>query len=178
MQVRVLAAVTVAALLVACQNAPSSSAQSDTDKAQITDNAQITAQANKAVDGLFDAMNAHDPDRIASHYLLDRSFAYLECTEFRMGGEGYGRLIQDWYPTHKDVTFKHIILHTIPLAPTVAVVSSRGSASDAGELFWTQVLKKGTDGTWRVAYEHESWAGCPKPAAPHPMTMDTTMSGD
>lgn len=173
MQVRALAAVAVAALLVACQNAPSGSAQGSK-----TDDAKITAQADRAVDELFDAMNSHDPDAISGHYLLDSAFAYLECTEFRMGGEGYGRLIHDWYPEHKDVTFKHVILHTMVLAPTVAVVSSRGSASDAGELFWTQVLKKDTDGSWRVAYEHESWAGCPKPAAPHPMTADTTTSDE
>ncbi len=170
MRVRVLAAVAVAALLVACQSAPSDSAQATLDVAK------ITSQADQAVNDLFDAMNAHDPERIAGYYLLDKEFAYLECTEFRMGGEGYGRLIRDWFPAHKDVTFKHLILHTVALAPTVAVVSSRGSASDAGELFWTQVLKKDTDGKWRVAYEHESWAGCPKPAAPHPMTMDTAMS--
>lgn len=172
MQVKVLAAVAVAALLVACQKAPSGSPQSKTD------DAKVSAQADKAVDELFDAMNAHDPERIADHYLLDSAFAYMECTEFRMGGEGYGRLIHDWYPTHKDVTFTHVILHTIALAPTVAVVSSQGSASDAGALFWTQVLKQGTDGKWRVAYEHESWPGCPNPAAPHPMSMDTTAPGD
>ncbi|HKJ93872.1 MAG TPA: nuclear transport factor 2 family protein [Longimicrobiales bacterium] len=176
MRVTVLTMLAAAALAAACQGAPSNQAQGSM-QAKI-DTAGVTAQAEKAVDGLFDAMNEHDADRIASHYLLDRSFAYMECTEFRIGGEGYGRLIHDWYPSHKDVTFQHVILHTIVLAPDVAVVSSQGRASDAGELFWTQVVKQDTDGTWRIAYEHESWAGCPKPAAPHPMTTDTSMSGE
>lgn len=174
MQVKVLAALTAAVMMTSCQRAPSKStpAQSEADAATITN------AADNAVNELFDAMNTHDPVRIADHYLLDRAFAYLECTEFRMGGDGYRQLIRDWYPMHKDVTFKHMILHTIVLAPTVAVVSSQGSASDAGALFWTQVVKKDTDGKWRVAYEHESWAGCPKPAAPHPMTTDTAMSDE
>lgn len=174
MQVRVLAALAAAVLMASCQRAPSSS----TPAQGAADAATITKEADNAVNDLFDAMNSHDPGRIADHYLLDSAFAYLECTEFRMGGDGYRRLIHDWYPMHNDVTFRHVILHTIVLAPTVAVVSSQGSASDAGALFWTQVVKKDTDGKWRIAYEHESWAGCPKPAAPHPMTTDTTMSGE
>ncbi len=159
------AAVTNLALTLAvgaCQ--PASQALTDSQRAA------ITAELQAAVTSLFDAMNAHDAERLLGHYLNDEDFAYVGCTVLRLGWEGYATMARMWHRAHPEVTFEHEILHSQVIGPGAAVVTVEGSSTQAPYLMWSLVFTRGNDGAWLIAQEHESWPDCGEPPPPHPMT--------
>jgi hypothetical protein len=127
--------------------------------------------------GLTEAMNSHDPDQIFRYYRGDGEFLYLGCTEIVLSWEAFSDRARTFYRANPEVTFQQEVVRIQVLSPTVAVAASRGGSTDAEDLFWTQVLVRGSEG-WRVAYEHESWPGCSPAPAAHPFTTPDSMSGD
>lgn len=128
---------------------------------------EIASQVKEAVDGLFVAMNARDPDRVLSHYVEDDDFAYVGTINLRPGREGFASMVRAYYPRHPEVTFTHRIVHTQVLSPTTAVVFSQGGSSDVEFLAWTHVLVRREGGRWLITYEHEAWPGA-EPPSQHP----------
>ena len=162
MRHRILTVPLAAFIAAACQ--PASSVLTDAQRET------ITAEVNQVVVDLFDAMNAHEADRVLEHYLNSDEFAYVGLVDIRTGWNGFARMAGQWYPANPDVTFEYQIAHTQVLSPTVALVVLRGSSTDAEALVWTQVMVN-HDGQWRIAHEHESWPQCIEAPKPHPMTV-------
>jgi uncharacterized protein (TIGR02246 family) len=127
----------------------------------------ITTKVNEVVTGLFDAMNAHDAERLLGHYVDDGDFAYVAALSVRPGLEGFSAMVRAYYPERTDLTFTHRILYTQVLSPTAAVVFTEGASSEIDHLVWTHVLVRVEDGSWRIAYEHEAWPGA-EPPSRHP----------
>lgn len=155
----VVATLVVAPMAGACTSEPSP--MSGSQELALTEEVEATLQ------GLTEAMNAHDPDLVFSFYRQDESFYYLGCTSVLFGWGTFSSRVRPFYQTRSDLTFQREILSIQILEPTVAVAALRGSSSEAEHLFWTQILQKGPDGRWRVTHEHESWPGCPVPRGPH-----------
>jgi uncharacterized protein (TIGR02246 family) len=128
----------------------------------------ITAEVTAAIEDLYAAMNAHDPDRVLGHYLQSDAFLYVGVSDSMQGWDMFATLARPWYLSHGDVTFEHEILHVQVLAPDVATVTARGGSSEAPSLMWTRTLVL-RDGVWLVALEHESWPGADPPNRRHPM---------
>ena len=131
------------------------------------DVAAITQEVTEAVAGLTEAMNAHDPDRVFAFYRQDEEFFYLGCTSPMVGWGTFSPRVASYYLAAGEVRFDREVVWTQVLSPDVAVVSLKGSSTEAPALFWTEVLQKGANGRWLVTYEHESWPGCPVPRGPH-----------
>jgi ketosteroid isomerase-like protein len=117
------------------------------------------------------AMNSHDPDSVLSFYLDSDEFVYVGCTDLMFGRDTYSTLVAPYYRNSTDVTFQQEILEIQVLNRTAAVVTLRGSSTEAPSLFWTEVLVRQDDGRWTIAHEHESWPGCDEPPALHPTGM-------
>jgi len=160
--------VPLALFIAAC--APTPASLSDADRAAVV--AEVTA----ALSELTAAMNAHDPEGVIAYYPKDPGFLYLGCTDFITGGATFRRMVAPYYGPGNEVTFEQQIVSVQVLSPTAAVVSQRGSSSEADALFWTQVLVK-KDGRWFITYEHESWPDCDPPSAPHPFTAPGDSAG-
>jgi len=156
-------AVTLAALLLAAC-APRSSELNDQTRAA------TVKEIRQAVDDLFDAMNAHDAERVLRRYQESDDFAYVGVNDVEVGWETFQQRTRQWYQQHPEDTFEHTLLHVHVLSPTVAVAIVRGSSSDAPQLAWTEVFVR--DGRrWKIAHEHEAWPGAtPIGTAPHPGT--------
>ena len=129
--------------------------------------AELKEEVASALQDLTDAMNAHDPELVFSHYRQDESFYYLGCTSVLYGWGTFSSRVRPYYQAGRDVTFQREILSIQILSPRVAVAALRGGSTEAEHLFWTQVLQKGEDGRWLVTHEHESWPGCRVPRGPH-----------
>lgn len=127
----------------------------------------IAQEVNQAVDGLFAALNAHDADRVLSHYVDGEDVAYVGTVSLTTGREVLASMVRQYQARHPEATFSHRIVHTQVLSPTVAVVFSEGSSSQAEHLAWTHVLVRGEEGRWLIAYEHEAWPGASPPSR-HP----------
>jgi hypothetical protein len=84
------------------------------------------------------------------------------------GWDFFSTLVAPYYRAATDVTFQREILQIQLVGTDVAVVTLRGSSSEAPALFWTQVLVREEGGAWLIAHEHESWPGCDEPAPLHP----------
>jgi ketosteroid isomerase-like protein len=140
------------------------------------DEASLTQEVMETLAEVTEAMNAHDPDRLFSHYRQAPSFFYLGCTEILYGWDTFSSRVRPYYRRNTDVTFQQEVLSVQILAPTVAVAAMQGSSTRAPALFWTEVLQKGEDGRWLITYEHESWPGCPVPRGPHPGTEEMDMT--
>jgi uncharacterized protein (TIGR02246 family) len=131
----------------------------------------LSAEVRGVMEELNAAMNAHDPDRLFKLYLDSEAFVYVGCTDPLFGFESFSVRVGPYYRANSDVTFEQEILQIQILNGGAAVVTMRGSSSEAPALFWSEVLVKGNDGAWRIAHEHESWPGCPDPAPLHPTGM-------
>ena len=129
--------------------------------------AATVQEVTETLNGLTEAMNSHDPERVFSFYRQDESFFYLGCTDILSGWGTFSTRVGPYYTFNSEVTFQQEILSIQVLSPTVAVAAMRGSSTEEGALFWTEVLQKGEDGRWLITYEHESWPGCSAPAGPH-----------
>lgn len=139
---------------------------------EITDAARdaATRGVRDTVERLFDALNAHDADRVLSHYQKSDDFAYIGVTDVEIGWETFAMRTRQWHMTHTGTTFEHQLLHVHVLSPTVAVAIVRGSSSDAPQLTWTYVFVR-DGGDWKIAHEHEAWPGsAPRELRPHPGT--------
>ncbi|HSG48372.1 MAG TPA: nuclear transport factor 2 family protein [Longimicrobiales bacterium] len=130
---------------------------------------EVDAQVRAASGALLEAMNAGDSPGVLSFYRDDPSFFYLGCTDYILGSETFRRVVAPVYRTDAPVTFDLGVVATQVLTPDVAVVSLRGSSSNAPSLFFTQVWVQEA-GAWKVSAEHESWPGCRESQGPHPFT--------
>lgn len=129
----------------------------------------VDAQVRAASGALLEAMNAGDAPAVMGFYRDDPSFFYLGCTDYILGSETFRRVVTPFYRTDDPVTFDLGVVATQVLAPDVAVVSLRGSSTQAPSLFFTQVWINEA-GAWKVSAEHESWPGCLESRGPHPFT--------
>ncbi len=126
----------------------------------------VAAEARAATLALVDALNAHDADSILTFYSLDDDFTQVACTDFVFGGQGFAGLTRSLHANYRDAVYDMSVVSVRVLGPDAAVVSLRGTM--LAPLFVTRVLRRGENGRWLVAWEHESWPGCPDPTAPHP----------
>ncbi|MFC1661453.1 YybH family protein [Gemmatimonadota bacterium] len=147
-------------LFGACQAPPSPFTQAQRDS--------VEAEVREAIEKLTEAMNAHDPDRVLSFYRESDEFVYVGCTDLMFGWDTFSTLVEPYYSTRTDVTFQRETLAIQALDLDAAVVTLRGSSTQAPALFWTQVLVREDDGRWAIAHEHESWPGCNDPPPLHP----------
>jgi uncharacterized protein (TIGR02246 family) len=127
----------------------------------------IATEVVEVMGELFEAMNAHDPERVLDHYLDSVDFVYVGGTSSHVSRDWLERVVRSWYPRHQDVTFTHQVLHVQVLSPTVVAVLTQGGSSETPTLVWTHVLVRGDDGRWVIAHEHEVTSDEPPPAE-HP----------
>lgn len=156
------------ALLGACQP----------DSGSITE-ARRTAlgqEIRESLEGLTEAMNSHDPDRIFGYFRQSEEFLYLGCTSFLMGWDAFATRVGPYYRANPTVTFQQEVVRIQVLSPTVAVAALRGGSSEVEHLFWTDVLVK-EEGRWLITHEHESWPGCSVPSGAHPFTIEADTAG-
>jgi ketosteroid isomerase-like protein len=122
-----------------------------------------------AIDGLFDAVNANDPDRVLSHYHEGEDLVQVACTEVRRGYRQVAPIIRMWQEDQPETRIQHQVVRTLDLGRDAAVVAARGRNHQGLALFWTFVLRRDELGDWRIVQEHQSWADCREPRI-HPMT--------
>lgn len=127
----------------------------------------IAIEVVEVVGDLFEAMNAHDPERVLYYYLDSVDFVYVGDTHSHVSRDWLAAVVRSWYPRHQDVTFTHQVMHVQVLGPTVAAVLTRGSSSEVPTIVWTHVLVRGDDGRWVIAHEHEAGSD-ESPPAEHP----------
>jgi uncharacterized protein (TIGR02246 family) len=132
--------------------------------------AAVQEELREALDDLFAAISAHDPDRILEHYADRADFAYIGALSPQFGSARLEEMVRSWAARHADVTVAHRVVHVQVLSSTVATAFTQGQFSNAEtSTVWTHVLVRGDDGRWRVVLEHEVWPGAAEPGAPHPM---------
>ncbi|GMV05350.1 MAG: hypothetical protein AMXMBFR53_16290 [Gemmatimonadota bacterium] len=152
----------LALLVASCAPAPASF--TDGERGAVVEEVRAASFA------LQDALNAHDPDAILSHYALDADFVYVGCTNYMFGGDLFGTIVAGYHRQHPEATWDLSVQSLRALGPGAAVVSLQGRGGPLSDLFVTRVLEKDEGGRWLVVHEHESWPGCSAPAAPHPGT--------
>lgn len=152
---------------VACTGAAPAATTAELTDAQ---RMEITQAVDSTVADLYDAMNAHDAERVMAHYLPTNEFLYAGVTNTIQGLETFSTLTSPWYTSHPDVTFEYKVLHIQVLSPDVATITVKGSSTDSPYLLCSRTMVY-RDGAWLVALEHESWPGAevPKPSQ-HPGT--------
>jgi len=133
------------------------------------DREAVVQEVRTAVEGLTDAMNAQDAERVLSFYDLGPDFVYLSCTEFFFGSRF--RAVADlYYRPSRGVTFEQELVQVDVLSHDAAVATIRGSSSRAAHLFWTQVWVRNAENGWSITHVHQSWPDCAEPRTPHPGT--------
>jgi uncharacterized protein (TIGR02246 family) len=133
----------------------------------------VAAAVIAVTDSLTEAMNAHDADRILAFFDASPDFVYVSCTNVVAGGEIFAGLTRSLHSARKGVVFEIQVLGTRVLGANAAFVTLHTESSDtltSSPILTTRILSKGTDGRWRIVYQHQSWPGCRSPYAPHPMT--------
>lgn len=150
-------------LPAACQPAGQ---DSTTSRSGSADSAAV--RVREAVAAFTEAMNGEEPDSILSFYAGTEEFVYVGCTDPIFGWEAFSARVGAYYATRPDLVVEREILRVQVASPSMAVVTLRGSSSEADHLFWTQVLRRNENGRWLIVHEHESWPGCPDPPALHP----------
>ena len=167
MRIAALLLVPAISLAVGCNPEEGGLTQAETDL--------LVVEVAETLDGMTEAMNSHDPDRVAAYFRQSEKFLYLGCTDFMLGWETFSPRLWSYTVANPYVTFQREPVSIQILSPTAAVAALRGSSTEADALFWTEVLVK-EDGSWRIAQEHESWPGCPPPSVPHPFTSMEEMT--
>lgn len=155
-------------LAAACVPAPATFTDAERDAA--------AAEVRVASLALVDALNAHDADSILTFYSLDDDFTQVACTGFVFGGKGFASLTRSLHANYRDAVYDMAVDGVRVLGPDAAVASLRGTM--LAPLFVTRVLRRGENGRWLVAWEHESWPGCPNPTTSHAgsLTGDTAIA--
>ncbi|HKJ01050.1 MAG TPA: nuclear transport factor 2 family protein [Longimicrobiales bacterium] len=157
-------------LLLATGCTPASTALSDAGRKAVADEVRA---ANGA---LVDALNAHDADGVLALYETGPQFQYVGCTSVIPTSDVFGSITRGYLRQHPDVTYGMVVTALEVLDRDVAVSTLQGE-SDSLQLFTTRVWRRGEDGSWKVAYEHESWPGCKAPTMPHPGTAPGDTAG-
>ncbi len=139
--------------------------------------AGLLREVESTLEGLTEAMNSHDPERIFSYFRQSEEFLYLGCTDLLLGWGTFSSRVGPYYVANPEVTFEQGVVRIQILSPTVAVAALRGGSTETDALFWTEVLVK-ENGAWLITHEHESWPGCPEPSGPHPFTTMEGMTVD
>jgi uncharacterized protein (TIGR02246 family) len=148
-------------LLGACSQAPPPSfTQAQRDS--------LALEVREVIAEITEAMNSHDPERFLSFFRESGEFVYVGCTDAMFGFGDFSVRVTPYYRNSTDVIFQQEVLTVQVLSPTTAVVTLRGSSSEAPAVFGTEVMVKDVDGRWLIAHEHQSWPGCPEPSPPHP----------
>jgi len=150
----------VAFLFGACRPAPSFT---EAERRAVT--SEVTATLNE----LTEAINDHEPERVAAFYTDAPEFLFLGCTSAVTGGARFKQVVVPTYGPGRGATFEQRVVAVEALSPAAAVALQRGSSTKAPALFWTRVLVR-QDGRWVITYEHQSWPDCDPPPAPHPQT--------
>lgn len=122
-----------------------------------------------AIDALFDAMNASEPDRVLAHYHQGEGLVQVACTTVRRGYRQVEPVIRMWQEDQPETRIEHQVVRTLELGRDVAVVAARGRNHEGLALFWTFVLRREGGGAWRIVQEHQSWPDCREPRT-HPMS--------
>ena len=136
----------------------------------------VVEEVSDAVGQLREAMNAFDADRVMSFYADGPDFIYVGCTELHFG-ETYSNIASLYYRPSRGVTFEQELVQVKVLGPATAVVTMRGSSSQAPHLFWTQIWVRNADGGWAITHTHQSWPGCNEPRGGHPGTSTPDSAG-
>jgi hypothetical protein len=172
MPVRALAAALVAGGLVAaaCDGRPADDGAGAAPGAGATraEGLAGSAGAEAAIAGLFEAMNANDPDRVLAHYHQGAELVQVACTEVRVGIGRVGPIIRMWQEDQPATRIAHQVVRSLELGPDAAVVAARGRNHEGLALFWTFVLRRDDGRTWLIVQEHQSWPDCREPRI-HPM---------
>lgn len=164
MRMGILAAL-AAGLVAGCGPAP----EVAPDALPQSDLQEITAQVDSTVASLYEAMNAHDDERVMAHYLPTDDFLYVGVSDAVQGWQAFSSIMAPWYRAHPDVVFEYQVMHIQVLSRGTATVTVRGSSTEAPHLMWTRTLVN-HEGQWRIALEHESWPGGEAPSGNHPGT--------
>jgi hypothetical protein len=127
-----------------------------------------SAGAEAAIAGLFEAMNANDPDRVLAHYHQGAELVQVACTEVRVGFGRVGPIIRMWQEDQPATNIAHQLVRSLELGPDAAVVAARGRNHEGLALFWTFVLRRDNGRDWLIVQEHQSWPDCREPRI-HPM---------
>jgi len=156
-------------LLIAAGCTPTATALSDADRKA------ITGEVYTANVALVDALNAHDAPQVLDFYEAGPQFQYVGCTSIIQTSAVFGAITTGYLKDKTDVTYEMAVTGLEVLNRDAAVATLQGE-SDSLKLFTTRVWRRGDNGAWKIAYEHESWPGCKPPSLPHPGTVpgDTT----
>lgn len=157
-------------LLLAAACAPSTSPPTQAGSADPVKE-EVAAAVSAVTDSITAAMNAHDADRILAFFDPGPDFVYVSCTDVVFGGEMFANITRSLHAQRKGVTYDITPIGTTVLGPDAAVVALRTESTDtlaSNPVFTTRALSKGTDGKWRIVYQHQSWPGCKPPRPPHP----------
>jgi ketosteroid isomerase-like protein len=122
--------------------------------------ARLVAEAEATVAGLFEALNAGDPEGVLDHYLPTEDFIQIACTTIRPGFAQRERVVRQLYGEAREQPIEAQVVSVQPLGRRSATVAARGRGGDGTSLFWTFVLVRDEGGAWRIAQEHQSWPGC------------------
>ena len=155
-------AIPLAAWITACGSPPSAALSDEQRQTLVT-------EVVETIDGLFAAMNAHDPDAVLEHYLDSETFTYVGVSSAIPTYDLLERNLRLWYARYPEALFEYEILEVRVLNPTTGYAVVRGSSTESDALMWTQVLVREADGRWVIALEHESWPGAGLPAPKHPI---------
>jgi ketosteroid isomerase-like protein len=129
----------------------------------------VAAEIRAANAALLDALNAHDIPGVLAFYETGPQFRYVGCTNVIQTSAVFGSIITGYHRSHPDVTYDMAVIGVEVLDRDGGIATLSGE-SDSLELLTTRVWRRGADGAWKVAYEHESWPGCEPPVRPHPGT--------
>lgn len=140
------------------------------------DRQALAAEVRATLNGLTDAINAHDQAGAVAAYTDAAELVFVGCTSTIMGGPMFKQMVGPTYGRANGPTFEQPVVSVQVLSPTSAVAYQVGRSTRAPALFWTRVLVK-EEGRWLITHEHQSWPDCDPPPAPHPYTEPDDSAG-
>jgi len=149
-------------LLAACSPSPGPLSDAERDA--------IVGEVRTANAALLEALNAHDVERVLAFYEDGPQFRYVGCTSMIQTSDVFRAVITGYHRNRPDVTYEMAVTDLAVLDRNAAVATLLGESASL-ELFTTRVWRRGEEGSWKIAYEHESWPGCDPPKLPHPGTI-------
>jgi uncharacterized protein (TIGR02246 family) len=130
---------------------------------------QAVAAAERVVEELFTAMNERDADAVMEQYVPGDELVHVACTRIRAGRNQLEGLMRGWLEDEPEIGIEYRVVQSRALGAGAAVVAADGARADGTRLYWTFVVRRDGDGSWRILQEHQSWAGCREQRV-HPMT--------